>query len=135
MRCLGRYKPGIREAAGLAYGGIRGVLSVAGAFVVIGSGAGSTRFQDLTINFVAFISLLSMVSTRPTMNWVTHKLGIDSDNHISKKFVEMAQEEVGMAGYRAWQGAQVDREYFYATWDEVKRIADLPKDWARMSRR
>jgi hypothetical protein len=111
------------------------VLSVAGAFVVIGSGAGSTRFQDLTINFVAFISLLSMVSTRPTMNWVTHKLGIDSDNHISKKFVEMAQEEVGMAGYHAWQGAQVDREYFYATWDEVKRIADLPKDWARMSRR
>jgi hypothetical protein len=40
-----------------------------------------------------------------------------------------------MAGYHAWLGAQVDREYFYATWDEVKRIADLPKDWARMSRR
>jgi len=119
---------GFKELLGMVWGGLRGVMSIVFAvIVVVDVQAGSARFRDLCVYFSAVTVLMSMCFNRLTVEWFWEKIRLIYNSPAQAEWEYEAHQEHLRRNFNAFREIKKMHHVRFANWKDVQRLAGFDK--------
>ena len=123
---LAKSRYGFKELIGFTWGGLRGVMSIVLALIVVAdTEAGNERFRDLCVYFASFTVLMSMVINDMTVEWVWGKIGLINSTPAHGQWLHMCEEEHLHKNIESFWKTKKQYATRFARWKDVQLQSGL----------